>query len=218
MIAARRDFADREDLARALAEEVAAALHAAIESKGEAVLAVSGGTTPVLFFDRLSKMDIAWSSVTITLVDERLVPETSERSNARLVRRHLLQNRAAAAKFVPLFENAGASGPASIDVAILGMGADGHTASFFPGGDKLREALDPHAKRRLVEMVAPAAGEPRITFALPALLEAGRRILHIEGEEKRRVLDRAMREGPVEEMPIRAVLRAKEALTIYWSP
>jgi 6-phosphogluconolactonase len=73
-------------------------------------------------------------------------------------------------------------------------------------------------KRRLIEMTAPGAGEPRITFTLPALLEAGTLILHIEGEEKRRVLERALENDPVEEMPIRAILRASQPLTLYWSP
>jgi 6-phosphogluconolactonase len=218
VIAARRLFADRESLARDLANDVATLLRACIEAKGKAILAVSGGTTPVLFFEKLATTGIPWKSVKITLVDERQVPETNERSNARLVRTHLLKDKAAAARFVPLFENPKAAALPPIDVAILGMGSDGHTASFFPHGDNLSEALDPNTKRRLIEMTAPGAGEPRITFTLPALLEAGTLILHIEGEEKRRVLERALENGPVEEMPIRAILRASQPLTLYWSP
>jgi 6-phosphogluconolactonase len=218
VIVARRDFSGREELARALADDVARALAARVDAKGSAVLAVSGGTTPIVFFEKLANTAIVWKSVTVTLVDERQVPETSERSNARLVRRHLLKDNAAAARFVPLFHNTDAAKIASIDVAVLGMGNDGHTASFFPGGDRLAEALDPKTALRLIEMNAPGASEPRITFTLPALLEARMLILHVEGEEKRRVLERAVEDGPVEEMPIRAILSAPNPVTIYWSP
>jgi 6-phosphogluconolactonase len=219
MIAARRDFPDRQALASALAEDVSQRLAAAISAKGEALIAVSGGSTPKLFFDRLSRERIEWSLVTITLVDERCVPEDSERSNARLVRSHLLVNAAAAAKFVPLFGNkAAAAKLGRFDVVVLGMGTDGHTASFFPGGDRLTEALDMNRKAPIVEIEAPEAGEPRLTFSLPALLGAGFIALLIEGEEKARVLDRAMGPGPIEDMPIRAFLRAPAPLTICWAP
>ena len=218
MIAGRRVFANREDLAENLAKDVAAALRTAIEAKRTAVLAVSGGTTPVPFFESLAKAELPWKAVTVTLVDERQVPETSERSNARLVRKHMLQHQAAAAQFIPLFENPEAAKIPPIDVAILGMGNDGHTASFFPGGDTLAAALDPNTKSRLIEIAAPAAGEPRITFTLAVLLAAETRILHIEGVEKHRVLEQALQNGPVEAMPIRAILRAAKPITLYWSP
>ena len=98
------------------------------------------------------------------------------------------------------------------------MGGDGHTASFFPGGDNLGEALNPKTGKRIVQMSAPAADEPRLTFTLPALLDASLLCLHIEGQEKRDVLNQALAEGPVEAMPIRAVLRSKKPLTLYWCP
>ena len=216
MIAAERLFADRERLAWHLASDICSALRRLIEANGKATLAVSGGSTPILFFDKISQMGIPWSHVTVTLVDERQVPETSERSNARLVREHLLKNKAAEARFVPLFDNPQAEAAAPFDVVVLGMGNDGHTASFFPGGDTLAEALDPKTARRIVEMNAPGAGEPRLTFTLPVLLEAGYLILHIEGPEKRAVLDKALAEGPAGEMPVRAILRGKTPVTLYW--
>lgn len=216
MIAAERFFADRERLAWHLASDVASALRGLVAAKGTAVLAVSGGTTPRLFFERLSHMAIAWNQVTVSLVDERQVPETSERSNARLVRDCLLRNEAATARFVPLFQNPQAAELTQLDVVILGMGTDGHTASFFPGGDHLAEALDPTTATRLVTMTAPGAGEPRLTFTLPMLLGAKSLMLHVEGAEKRKILDAALAAGPVEDMPVRAVLRAPTPLTLYW--
>lgn len=216
MIAAERFFADRERLAWNLASDVASALRAAVARNGKAVLAVSGGTTPTLFFDRLSEAGIPWQLVTVTLVDERQVPDTHARSNARLVKAHLLQNKAAAARFVPLFDNPQATAIGDFDVVHLGMGNDGHTASFFPDGDNLDEATDPLAFAKIVPMNAPGAGEPRLTFTLPMLLKASHIVLHIEGPDKRAALDKALGEGPIEEMPIRALLRSAAPLTLYW--
>lgn len=212
MIADERLFESKVDLASALATDVAAALARCVASNGKACLAVSGGATPKLFFEKLSAADIAWKKITVTLVDERQVPETSDRSNERLAREHLIQNFAAHALFTPI------SAEIKIDVAILGMGSDGHTASFFPGGDNLAKALDPNGKQRITPMSAPGAGEPRLTFTLPALLEASHICLHIEGQEKRNVLDLALGEGPTEAMPIRAFLRSPKPLTLYWCP
>ena len=104
-----------------------------------------------------------------------------------------------------------------LDVAILGMGNDGHTASFFPGGDNLHEALT--VEGPVVAIEAPGAGEPRVTLTLRQLLAARALYLHIEGEEKVKTLEQAEAEGPVEDMPVRAILRQTQTpLTIYWSP
>ena len=218
MIEAERVFGARAALADALASDVADELRRAIAAKGKATLAVSGGSTPKLFFDKLSEIDLPWQRVTVTLVDERQVPESSERSNARLVREHLLRNKAAAAHFVPLFENAAADSSLPFDVTILGMGSDGHTASFFPKADRLKEAIDSGTSRRLIEITAPGAGEPRLTFTLPVLEASGRLALHIEGADKKKVLDQALADGPQEDMPVRAILRSATPLTLYWCP
>jgi 6-phosphogluconolactonase len=219
LIAARRIFANKDELAAALAADVAARLADAIAARGDAVLAVSGGSTPKLLFAALSKTPIDWSKVTVTLVDERSVDATSERSNARLVHENLLQGEAAKARFVPLYKNeTEASDLDAFAVALLGMGTDGHTASFFPGGDKLGEALDMKSGRRIMKIEAPEAGEPRITFTLPALIESDFLALHIEGEDKRATLEKAEGDGPLDAMPIRAFLRAAAPLSLYWCP
>jgi 6-phosphogluconolactonase len=226
---ARRDFRDKQQLAEALAEAVAAHLKAGVKARGAASLAVSGGSTPARFFEALSeRADVPWEKVTVTLVDERWVDESSDRSNGRLVKANLLRGRAAAATFVPLYQggaepDAYAAGvaqrdvPQPFDAVILGMGNDGHTASFFPGGDTLAEALT--AEGPVVAIRAPGAGEPRVTLTLPALLAAKALYLHIEGEEKVLTLRKAEAEGPVEAMPVRAILRQTQTpLTIYWCP
>jgi 6-phosphogluconolactonase len=219
LIAERKLFASKQELATALASDVAASLSTAITDRGHAQLALSGGTTPKLFFHELARIKIDWSRVTITLVDERCVPVADERSNARLVREHLLRLRAASAKFVQLYGGHGNPqelGP--FDVVVLGMGTDGHTASFFPGGDNLDEALDVATTKRIVTMSAPEVPEKRLTFTLPILLDSNFVVLHIEGEDKKKALAEAEKPGPVKDMPIRAFLRAREPIILYWCP
>lgn len=220
-------FESRAALAKALAQATSAALEARIKTQGRAMLAVSGGSTPMLFFEALSQTSLDWSRVVVTLVDERWVPEDNPRSNAALVRRHLLVGQAASARFIPLYNGAAtpdsgmavqeavlAAQPLPLAAAILGMGEDGHTASFFPGGDHLSAALNPVSGRLLETMAAPGAGEPRITLTLPVLQNADFLALHIEGERKREVLARAQEQGPDAEMPVRAVLR--HCPSVYW--
>ena len=232
MAATMHAFANGAELARNLADKVAASLSAAIEARGTATLAVSGGSTPKLFFKELSARDLDWTKVTITLVDERFVPADNPRSNHLLVAENLLQNKAKAANFLPLYQVAGSVEDAAklatratapignpFDVAILGMGGDGHTASFFPGGSNLKVALDPRTPRGIITMEADGAGEPRLTFTFSSLQDARLLVLHIEGESKKDVLAKAEGAGEEAEMPIRAILRrATSPVDIYWAP
>lgn len=225
-------FETTSALAEGLADRVAATLSAAIAADGEATLAVSGGSTPKAFFEALSTRAIDWPKVKVTLVDERFVPEDNPRSNHLLVKTHLLKNAAAVAEFVPLYRPEATIEEAAVtasgivpgmakpfDVAILGMGADGHTASFFPGGDHLAAALDLALPRRVITMQAPGAGEARLTLSFSALQDAGLLVVHIEGAEKKSVLDKALSGSDEAEMPIRAVLeRAATTPEIYWAP
>ena len=232
MAFSRKDFENGAALAEGLAARVATALSEAIAARGSASIAVSGGSTPKAFFKVLSDKDIAWDKVTITLVDERFVPADNPRSNHKLANEFLLIGKTAAATFVPLYHpaetaeaaaqdatraTAGFSNP--FDVAILGMGNDGHTASFFPGGNHLAEALDANRPRGILTMEAEGAGEPRLTFSFSALQDARLLVLHIEGAEKASVLEKALSGKDETEMPIRAVLnRATSPLEIYWAP
>ncbi|OHC76046.1 MAG: 6-phosphogluconolactonase [Rhodospirillales bacterium RIFCSPLOWO2_12_FULL_58_28] len=228
----RHNFADGEELAEALAEAVGSDLAAAIKARGNAVLAVSGGVTPKRFLIELGRRAVDWSKVMVTLVDDRWVEATDERSNERLVRENLLCGRAAAASFTGLHVDVEspeqgldevrrkiASLSLPFDAAVIGMGADGHTASYFPGGDALAEAINPVGKHLVVALRAEGANEPRITLTLPVLLAARSLYLHIEGAGRARVLEAALGDGPIEEMPIRAVLRnVVRPLAVYYAP
>lgn len=220
---------DSAALAVWLAKHVAKLLSDAVQKTGSASIAVSGGGTPKLFFAELSRQEIDWQNVTITLVDERWVEGTSDRSNAKLVNDLLLQNNATQATFLPLFNaDIKASQIDTIDgkyksllpfdVVILGMGGDGHTASFFPGGNKLSAATDLKSEKILIDMEAEGAGEPRVTFTLPPLIKTGETILHIEGAGKKQVLEEASIQGDDDALPIRHVLKNCPDLRIVWAP
>ncbi|MCT7374038.1 6-phosphogluconolactonase [Chelativorans salis] len=227
-----QEFASGQKLADALADTVAERLEGAIAARGTAVIAVSGGSTPPPFFKALSRRKLNWARVTVTLADERFVPSQSGRSNARLVTQNLLQNDAARAGFIGLYHNredveaaaemadrAVGALPLPLDVAVLGMGTDGHTASFFPDAENLDELLDPAGDRHVLPVHAPSAVEPRLTLSMPLICNARLVALHIEGADKRKVLEAALAqdEGPMP--PIRTVLEnAVSPAHIYWAP
>ena len=180
-------------LAEGLANDVAEQLRAAISARGEATLVVSGGRSPVAFFQHLAKQGLDWSKVTITLADERWVPVEHADSNAGLLKQYLLQGPAAKAKFLSLYSAAAnledaaeqadrllAELPA-IDVLVLGMGDDGHTASLFPNSPNLAEALKPDGTRRCWPMLAPTVPHQRLTMSRALLATANYTVLSISG-------------------------------------
>ena len=217
-------YPDREFLMLGLANIIAGQLADFLRRDGKATLSVPGGTTPGPIFDTLSGVDLDWANVAVVLNDERWVPETSERSNTRLLRERLLRGRAAQARLVPLYAPAdqpeamlealedGLKPYLPISVLLLGMGADMHTASLFPGADRLEEALSASAPI-LLPMRAEAAGEPRITLTARTLREAFNIHVLITGPDKRAALERAMTLTPME-APVRAVL---DNATVHWA-
>ncbi|QIZ78839.1 6-phosphogluconolactonase [Ferrimonas lipolytica] len=224
-----KPFEYSTDLVDVLASKIAADLQRAIDARGRASLVVSGGSTPLPLFRRLSNIGIEWAQVFITLADERWLPADDPESNERLVRQHLLQGKAASAHFSGLVSSdstpeAGIAlvaeklshFPKPFDVIVLGMGNDGHTASLFPCSEQLTLAM---ATEQLLVAVHPTtAPHARLSLSLSALLNARQIYLHIAGESKQQVLEQALVHTDTTQMPIRAVLNQhKTPVDVYWS-
>ncbi|MCF3972083.1 6-phosphogluconolactonase [Paracoccus salsus] len=219
-----REYPDREMLALSLADQVASQLVQHLHGADRASLCVPGGTTPTPVFETLSGTDLEWERVTVFLGDERWVDGHHKRSNSRLLRRHLLKDRAASAEYIDLYTGAARPEDATdalaerltphlpITVVILGMGNDMHTASLFPGADRLQEALASNAPA-VMAIRADGADEPRITLTRPLLSNAIHTHLLIMGPEKREALERAQKLTPAE-APIRAFL---DDATVHWA-
>lgn len=217
-------YPDRDLMMLRLADLIAGQLADFLRRDGQATLSVPGGTTPGPIFDTLSGVDIDWPNVAVVLNDERWVPESSDRSNTRLLRERLLRGRAAQARLIPLYAPAetpeemlpaledGLRPHLPISVLLLGMGADMHTASLFPGADRLVDALSPSAPL-LLPMRADAAVEPRVTLTASVLKAAFHTHVLITGAEKRAALEKAMTLSP-QEAPIRVVL---DTATVHWA-
>lgn len=221
-------FAD----ANALADAVATAVAYALGPAGGVSLVVTGGTTVGAAYDRLARIDLEWSRVTLVLSDERFVPPSSPDSNERLIRERLMVAHAARAKLIPL-KGAGATPNEDAAVAesrlkglgphatvLLGMGADGHIASLFDGDPGLAAALDPDGDRLCIGVAM--SGEkpflPRISLTLPALLDSGGILLAITGGAKRRLVERVFADGAYTP-PVAAVLRqTRVPIRILWAP
>ena len=224
------EFENTSALDIELAEKVAALLAADIQARGKASLVVSGGRTPMGFFHLLSQQLLDWSSVTVTLADERWVDADHQDSNEKLVRENLLINEAHQAQFISLksaAENAvdaeseceqALASAGQFTVVILGMGDDGHTASLFPGTEALALALDMNSGRTAIAVTPTAAPHQRMSMTLPRLLNAGQVIIHISGSSKQDVLLAAQNGDNAAELPIRAILGQQVApLSVYWA-
>jgi len=224
------EFKEKSDLDEALANKVAELLTNAVALRGKASIAVSGGSTPKGFFTALSKKDLSWKNITITLADERWVPMDSDESNTRLVHENLIQNKAVQAKFFHLKQGeefteqtlndlnfAAESSLLPLDVLILGMGEDGHTASLFPCSDQIEACLD-SSTAPLLKVVPKTAPHERISFSFAHLKRSENTILHISGAAKKQVLNKALAKNDIQEMPIRAFLQAPSIDTnVYWA-
>ena len=221
-------FPGSEELDRALAQHIAAQLAADIREHGQASLAVSGGSTPTKLFQQLSQCELDWSRVWISLVDERWVSVDSPDSNERLVRENLLRNAATAAHFVSLVSQHEDASDGLVEVGkrlqeipqpwstvVLGMGGDGHTASWFPQATNLQELLNAKCSQLIAATQPVTAPHQRITLTLPAVLNSRNIIIHITGDEKKGVLENARQHH----YPIAAILeQTTTPATIWWAP
>lgn len=235
---------DAQVLALELAKVVADALQKDIDTRGEASLVVSGGSTPGPVFRQLAQTPISWNKVTVTLADERWVPPGHADSNESLVRNMLLTDLAADAGFVSLYrndvtpENAIDEVARDVDamihpftVTILGMGGDGHTASLFPDApaNQLEAAMDLENSCSIALLNPPSVDQQRITLTRKALLNSTHRIVHITGDSKQQVLADALENSAADGLapgaytvglkPIIGLLTSQpQAASVFWSP
>ena len=225
---------DRGDIAVQAAQSIASMLDQAISTRGQATLMVSGGSSPKPLYEKLSHADIAWSKVTISLVDERWVDPGQAGSNEDFIRENLIKNKAAVAKFFGLktrhetvetglkaAENRFSATARPFDVCVMGMGADAHTASWFPNAKGLKHAFDLKNKNRLCYVDATGcsvAGEhtDRISLTLSSVLASHAVLLFIPGAQKRAVFEAAIHQAP-KDAPVNTLLAAGNKLHVFAS-
>lgn len=217
-------YPDRDLLAIGLANQLAGDLKNVMLSHEHVSFAVPGGTSPGPVFDNLCNADLDWGRVHVMLTDERWVPETHERSNTALIKRRLLIEHASQAVYVPLYRDvdtpdtvieglqASVAAELPLSVVLLGMGADMHTASLFPGGDLLEEALSSDAPAVLA-MRTEGQPDVRVSLTAPVLQNALHKHLLIFGADKLEALERAVTLPP-EDAPVSAVLNG---ITVHWA-
>ena len=214
------DYDSVEEMAKAVAGDVGFIIESALDSRGDAMLALPGGSTPGPILAELVKAKLNWKKVVIIPGDERLVPMTDERSNIRALAKLFLP---LGARVIPLttdkiddYKLAGNSADARLadlpwppDLVWLGMGEDGHTASIFAGPD-LQDALDAPKARRMVgvmpDPLPPEAPVARVTLTRAAILSARTILITIKGQAKRDLLERAIKDGQSSKLPIGRVL------------
>ncbi len=216
-------YPDSEMMMIDLANRIAGELNTCLLEHPWASLAVPGGTTPGPIFDALSAADLDWSRVHVVLTDERRVPADHPRSNERLVRERLLTGRASVAQFIRLVAEDDGDWPAvraklseelPISILLLGMGADMHTASLFPGSPELPDALASDAPP-IMALTPPGDDlEPRLSLTAPVLKGAMSTHVVITGTEKRAALEAARKLKP-ETAPVSIVLAHA---TVHWAP
>lgn len=228
-----------ERLAKQLAEDIAMQINLAIKAKGNAIIALSGGSTPMLMFEALSNCAIEWQKVIITLVDERCVDEQHLLSNARFIKTKLLDKLPQQPKFIPLYYSemddlgdvffkviatycdlteSEIDSIAKLDVVVLGMGGDGHTASFFPDADNIETLVDANTQEYLFSCESVSTQVPRITWSLRMLLNTQMLALHFTGAHKKTVFERAAEGGDPAELPIRtAIFQEATRLKVYYA-
>lgn len=216
-------YKSTEKAGMSLADQVAQQLKQAISSNGVATLAVAGGSTPSVFFNKLSNEQLDWSKVNVTTTDERMVEPDHPRSNSNFINKTLLINEASKASFYAQNGSVSVDELAEqfqakflpFDVCVLGMGNDGHTASLFPG---TYDALNPSYEEVIAAVDAPGDLEPRITLTANALLKAKNIHLLIHGKEKWAVYQHALKGDDINEMPIRLLFQyAADRVQVHYA-
>jgi 6-phosphogluconolactonase len=225
------DYDDLDELADAVAGDVGFIIESALDARGQALIALPGGKTPGPIYEKLAKAKLDWKRVTIIPTDERIVAMTDPLSNAAMIAKIFLPKGARVIPVIsekaPDYRSAGVAADARLqdfpfppDLVWLGMGADGHTASIFTGPD-LDDALNaPKARRMVGVMPDPMPAEaavPRVTLTKAAIVAARTLMIVVTGNDKRKLLERALKDGALSSTPIGRVLAdAEQAVDIHW--
>lgn len=224
------EFSNTQELVESLSDQIALNLAEDIQLIGSAVLAVSGGSSPKALYAHLRNQSLEWKRVTIILVDERCVPASHVDSNEAMIRENLLQGNASKAQFIgwvtgedDLLEAAKQANTRfmtitlPITVVILGMGEDGHTASWFADALEYSTLIDSAQKPAVCTAQPRTAPHYRLTLNYSAVMNTKHMYLQIKGEQKKNVLDEALL-NPVEcLLPIGCLLGESSPLNIFWS-
>lgn len=224
-----KSFNDSDCLTDSLKDKIIECLSAGIKEKDYATLVLSGGSTPKKLLNKLSCVELDWHKVRVTLVDERWVDPLSTQSNEKLVRDNFLINKAEKARFFHLKTN-GQFAKDSItalnvtfeklssplDVVILGMGLDGHTASFFPYSKELAFMLS--TDDFVCASTATVEPKERVTLSKNYLLSTQHLFLHIEGKKKKEVFLKASESDDISKLPIVAMMQQQTPLLeVYYA-
>lgn len=227
------DYDDADEMAAAVAGDLRFVIQSALDARGDAIIALPGGSSPLPIYAALAGADISWKRVTIIPTDDRLVPMGDALSNITAIAKAFMQR---GARVYPITSDAAddyrAAGQAAdarlrdlgwpLDLVLLGVGEDGHTASIFPGPD-LAAAIDPKSDVRVVGVMpdpmpanAPVA---RVTLSLPAIASARTLTIAVTGQAKRDLIEAAIEAGAASPHPIGKVLAAaKVPIDIHWAP
>ena len=225
------DYDDREEMADAVAGDIAFIIESALDARGEAIIAIPGGSTPLPIYQKLADKKLNWKKVTIIPTDDRLVPMTDEASNVRAIAMAFIKS---GARVFPItsdiddYKLAGNSANAKLadlkfplDLAWLGMGGDGHTASIFAGPaleDALQAPNGRHAVGVMPDPLPPEAPYPRVTLTRSAILSARTVLITITGDDKKALLEGAIEDGHSSKLPIGRVLaEAEQPIDIHWA-
>lgn len=227
------DYEDADEMAEAVAGDIQFILESAIDARGAAVIALPGGKTPIPIYERLTKAKIDWKRVTIVPTDERVVPLGDPLSNVTMIGKAFIPKGARVIPIVPQanadYKAAGRSADAlmqdlhwPLDLCLLGVGGDGHTASIFPGPDFDEALAGPRERRALGVMPEPLPAEapvPRVTLSRAAIVSARALMLAVTGDAKKKVIEQAIKQGPSSSYPIGRVLADAELpVDIHWAP
>ncbi|MGY2736504.1 6-phosphogluconolactonase [Sphingomonas sp. UYP23] len=226
------DYEDAEEMAAAVAGDIGFIIDSAIDARGAAVIALSGGKTPIPIYAKLAAAKHDWKRVTIVPVDERIVPLGDPLSNVTMIAKAFLPKGARVMPIVPTatadYKAAGRSADAlmqdlhwPLDLCLLGVGADGHTASIFPGPDYDEALSGPNERRALGVMPDPLpkdAPVARVTLSRAAIVSARALLIAVTGDAKKKVIEDAIKQGPSSKYPIGRVLADAELpVDIHWA-